>query len=111
MNQPKGYMYSETISKHLVEITDNTQKSLSSEIIAPKPRVKVIRVVVEMTPEEHRNLRRMSEHYAEEIGATQVAMSEVLRALHELAQSDQYISMKLGIELKRTGGTRRPLRD
>ncbi len=71
------------------------------------PRVKPVRVVVELQPVEHRNLRRLADRFADEIGVPQVAMAEVLRVLLTIAQDDERIAAKVGKELARTGGTRR----
>lgn len=71
------------------------------------PRVKPVRVVVELQPVEHRNLRRLADRYADELGVPQVAMAEVLRVLLNLAQEDERLSTKVSKELARTGGTRR----
>jgi hypothetical protein len=64
-------------------------------------------MVVEMQPVEHRNLRRLADRYADELGVPQVAMSEIVRVLCELAQCDEQLAHKVGAELRRTGGTRR----
>ncbi len=90
--------------------TESTKGGVPAVASAPStaaPRVKPVRVVVEMQPVEHRNLRRLADRYAEELGVPQVAMSEVLRVLHELAQKDERIAAQVSAELARTGGSRR----
>jgi hypothetical protein len=74
---------------------------------APAPRVKPVRVVVELQPVEHRNLRRLSDSFADEIGVPQVAMAEVVRVLLDVVQDDERLAARVVKELARTGGTRR----
>lgn len=71
------------------------------------PRVKPVRLVVELHPDEHRRLRRLADRYAEELGVPQVAMSEILRTLLDMVQNNERVATELGKQLAYSGGTRR----
>jgi hypothetical protein len=70
------------------------------------PERRPIRVTVELEFDEHRELRRLCDRYADEIGVAQVAGAEVFRALLQLAQEDDTVARKLGRSLARSGGRR-----
>lgn len=74
---------------------------------ATAPRTKPVRVTVEVSPIEHRTLRRLCARYAEDLDLTEVAGAEVFRALLTLADADPQIAARVGQEIRRTGGTRR----
>jgi len=79
----------------------------STPASASAPRTRPVRVTVELSPIEHRQLRRLCERYADELGITQVAGAEVLRALLAMATTDEQVAARLGKALRRSGGSRR----
>lgn len=80
---------------------------VSKAAAAPAATGKPIRVTVELEFDEHRQLRRLCDRYADEIGVAQVAGAEAFRALLHLALDDETVARKLGKALARTGGSRR----
>lgn len=80
---------------------------VSKAAAAPAATGKPIRVTVELEFDEHRQLRRLCDRYADEIGVAQVAGAEAFRALLHLALDDDTVARKLGKALARTGGSRR----
>lgn len=80
---------------------------VSKAAAAPAATGKPIRVTVELEFDEHRQLRRLCDRYADEIGVAQVAGAEAFRALLHLALDDDTVARKLGKALARSGGSRR----
>jgi hypothetical protein len=71
------------------------------------PGHRPIRVTVQLEFDEHRELRRLCDQFADDIGVAQVAGAEVFRSLLQLALTDEAVARKLGKLLARTGGSRR----
>jgi hypothetical protein len=74
---------------------------------ATAPRTKPVRVTVELSPIEHRKLRKLCDRFIDELDLTEVARAEIFRALLNLADQDPKLADRLAEELRRTGGTRR----
>lgn len=73
----------------------------------PQVRTRPVRITVELSPLEHRKLRRLCDQYADQLGAAQVAGAEVVRVLLALVDADETLAARVGDELARTGGNRR----
>jgi hypothetical protein len=74
---------------------------------ATAPRTKPVRVTVELSPIEHRKLRKLCDRFIDELDLAEVARAEIFRALLNLADQDPQLADRLAQELRRTGGTRR----
>lgn len=70
-------------------------------------RTKPVKVTVEMSPVEHRKLKRWCALTAADLELSMVAGAEVLRVLWSMAQDDEVLAQRLREELARTGGSRR----
>jgi hypothetical protein len=64
-------------------------------------------VTVELSPIEHRKLRKLCDRFLDELDLSEVARAEVFRALLALADQDTQLADQVGQQLRRTGGSRR----
>lgn len=71
------------------------------------PRTRPVRVTVELSPMEHKLLRRWCAESSADLDLPVVAGAEVFRALLSLMHSDPEVAERVRAELARTGGSRR----
>lgn len=89
----------------LAAILDQLEAAQETAVSPPKS----VRVTVDLRWAEHRALRLLCLWYAEQLDVTQVAASEVIRALVQMALTDERLAAQLGGALAETGGSRRRL--
>lgn len=71
------------------------------------PRTRPVRVTVELSPMEHKQLRRWCAETSADLDLPVVAGAEVFRALLNLMHDDPAVAEQVRAELARTGGSRR----
>lgn len=71
------------------------------------PRTRPVRVTVELSPMEHKLLRRWCADTSADLDLPVVAGAEVFRALLSLMLDDPEVAEQVRAELARTGGSRR----
>jgi hypothetical protein len=71
------------------------------------PRTRPVRVTVELSPMEHKLLRRWCADTSAELDLPVVAGAEVFRALLSLMHDRPEVAEQVRAELARTGGSRR----
>ncbi|MGQ0480959.1 MAG: hypothetical protein ACT4O0_08030 [Pseudonocardia sp.] len=71
------------------------------------PRTRPVRVTVELSPMEHKALRRWCAQTSADLDLPVVAGAEVFRALLSLMHADPEVAEQVRAELARTGGSRR----
>jgi hypothetical protein len=71
------------------------------------PRTRPVRVTVELSPMEHKQLRRWCAETSADLDLPVVAGAEVFRALLSMMFSHPEVAEQVRAELARTGGSRR----
>ncbi len=71
------------------------------------PRTRPVRVTVELSPMEHKQLRRWCAETSADLDLPVVAGAEVFRALLNLMHDHPEVADQVRAELARTGGSRR----
>lgn len=71
------------------------------------PRTRPVRVTVELSPMEHKQLRRWCAETSADLDLPVVAGAEVFRALLNLMHDHPEVAEQVRAELARTGGSRR----
>ena len=71
------------------------------------PRTRPVRVTVELSPMEHKQLRRWCAETSADLDLPVVAGAEVFRALLNLMHDHPEVAEQVRAELSRTGGSRR----
>jgi hypothetical protein len=71
------------------------------------PRTRPVRVTVELSPMEHKKLRRWCAETSADLDLPVVAGAEVFRALLNLMHDHPEVAEQVRTELARTGGSRR----
>ncbi|MGI8815005.1 MAG: hypothetical protein ACR2G2_06895 [Pseudonocardia sp.] len=71
------------------------------------PRTRPVRVTVELSPMEHKQLRRWCAETSADLDLPVVAGAEVFRALLSLMREHPEVAEQVRAELARTGGSRR----
>jgi hypothetical protein len=71
------------------------------------PRTRPVRVTVELSPMEHKRLRRWCAETSADLDLPVVAGAEVFRALLNLMHDHPEVAEQVRVELARTGGSRR----
>lgn len=71
------------------------------------PRTRPVRVTVELSPMEHKQLRRWCAETSADLDLPVVAGAEVFRALLNLMHDHPEVAEQVRVELARTGGSRR----
>ena len=73
----------------------------------PAPRTHPIKMTLDLSPVDHRHLRRWCTEAADELGLSGVAAAEVVRVLLRMMHNDRALADRVRASLARSGGTLR----